>query len=457
MLAIVTPEEMAAIDAAATEPVAVLIDRAGAAVARAALALLGGTYGRRVVVLAGPGNNGADGRGAGRRLAARGVRVLEIDVRHAPPTLPRADLVIDAAFGTGLRRRFEAPACEGDPLVLAVDIASGVDGLTGAIAGSALVADHTVTFAALKPGLLLEPGRAHGGEIELVDIGLDVSAARAHLVGASDVARWLPARASTAHKWQAAVWVVAGSPGMTGAAHLSAAAAMRAGSGYVRLGVPGLDHDPAAPTEVVSAPLPVDLALDPRETARFGAMAIGPGLGRDPAVAPAVRRLIATVAVPLVIDGDGLAALGRDAATVLSARSAPTILTPHDGEYRALTGSPPGIDRLAAARALAAKTGAVVLLKGPTTVVASPDGAVLVSVSGDPRLATAGTGDVLTGVIAALLARRMPALEAAASAAYVHGRAAMLGPAEGLVAHDLVDALPAVLSSLRIDAGRGSQ
>jgi hydroxyethylthiazole kinase-like uncharacterized protein yjeF len=158
-----------------------------------------------------------------------------------------------------------------------------------------------------------------------------------------------------------------------------------------------------------------------------------------------------------VIDGDGLAALGRDAATVLSARSAPTILTPHDGEYRALTGSPPGIDRLAAARALAAKTGAVVLLKGPTTVVASPDGAVLVSVSGDPRLATAGTGDVLTGVIAALLARRMPALEAAASAAYVHGRAAMLGPAEGLVAHDLVDALPAVLSSLRIDAGRGSQ
>jgi hydroxyethylthiazole kinase-like uncharacterized protein yjeF len=450
MLAIVTPEEMAGIDAAASVPVDELIERAGSAVARTALTMLGGAYGRRVVALVGPGHNGADGRVAARRLEARGVRVITIEAADAAGrTLPAADLVIDAAYGTGLRRPFTAPRVGGDPLVLSVDIASGVDGLTGAIPGTAFRADYTVTFAALKPGLLLAPGRGRGGEVEVIDIGLDVSGARAHLVGGADVASWLPTRVADAHKWHDAVWVIAGSPGMTGAAHLTASAAMRAGVGYVRLAVPGLDHDPGAPTEVVSAPMSTALDLDPELLGRFGALALGPGLGRDASLQAAVKRLVATADVPMVIDGDGLTALGRETASVLSGRRAPTILTPHDGEYRTLSGALPEADRFAAARSLAAGTGAVVLLKGPTTVVADPSGNVLVSVSGDARLATAGTGDVLTGVIAALLARGVTPLRAAAGGAYLHGRASMLGPAEGLVAHDIVDALPRMLVRLR--------
>ena len=453
MIPIVTPAEMAAIDAAAPEPVEVLIERAGAAVARAARELLGGTYGRRVVVLHGRGNNGADGRVAARRLAERGVRVVEIDAfgPTVPELLPAADLVIDAALGTGLSRPYTAPSVRSGTAVLAVDIPSGVDGATGRVPGRALAADRTVTFAALKPGLVLAPGRWLAGDVEVADIGLDVSRATAHLVTAADVARWVPRRRPDDHKWRHAVWVVAGSPGMTGAAHLTARAAMRAGSGYVRLSVPGLDHDAGAPTEVVSTPLDADLAslLVPAELARFGCVALGPGLGRGAGTVAAVRRAAAVIDRPLVIDGDGLAALGADAATVLAARRAPTILTPHEGELRALGADAAGTDVLGVTRALAAATGAVVLRKGPTTVVAAPDGRVLCSVTGDERLATAGTGDVLTGVVAAFVARGVPVFEAAAAGAFVHGLAAGLGAPDGLVAGDVAEALPATLAALR--------
>ncbi len=447
MLPIVTPEEMAAIDAAAPEPVDVLIGRAGAAVARTAIRMLGGTYGRTVVVLAGKGNNGNDGRDAARRLRKRGVRVIEIDAHTSPDTLPRADLVIDAAFGTGFRGSWRAPATD-DP-VLAVDIPSGVDGLTGAMSETVLRAERTVTFAALKPGLLLPPGALLAGEIDVADIGLDVSGARAHLVEDGDVAQWLPDRPETTHKWKAAVWVVAGSPGMTGAAHLAARGAQRCGAGYVRLGIPGLPFDEEAPTEIVGFALPADgwASAVLEDLGRFKGMVVGPGLGREEHTIAAAREVVAGAEIPLVLDGDGLFAVAGDL-DIVRRRQYPTVLTPHDGEYELLAGHPPAADRLDAARSLAAESGAVVLLKGATTVVADVEGRVLVTNQGDARLATAGTGDVLAGAIGAFLASGMPPARAAAAGAFVHGRAGTLGWPDGLVAGDLPELIPAVLNQL---------
>lgn len=452
MLPIVTPEEMRSIDAAAPEPVEELIERAGAAVARAALRMLGGGYGRTVNIVAGPGNNGADGHAAARRLQERGVRVRVFPVTECPARLPASDLVIDAAFGTGFRSEWYAPDPAGAP-VLAVDIPSGVDGLTGAAGRGVLPADRTITFAALKPGLLFPPGSVLAGELELADVGLDVSSARAHLVQLADVATWVPVRAADAHKWRAAVWVVAGSTGMLGAAHLAAAAAQRAGAGMVRLSSPGVAYDPLAPTEVVGRPVAANgWATDVLgDTDRFHAMVIGPGLGRGDGTTLSVRDVVAKLPIPVVVDGDGLFALawsGEGARMVLRARTAPTVLTPHDGEYSLLAGRRVGPDRILAARRLAADTGAVVALKGPATVVAEPDGRVLVVTAGDERLATAGTGDVLAGIIAALCAQGVPAFEAAAAGAWIHGQAARRGPARGLVAGDLPPLIPAVLESL---------
>ena len=464
MLAIVTPDEMAAIDAAAPEPVEELIERAGWAVARAALDLLGGTYGRRVVVVAGKGNNGADGRAAARFLARRGVRTSVLDAAALGPgaLLPVADLVIDAAYGTGFRGTWTPPRLPGDrPPVLAVDVPSGVSGLTGDASGAPWAAASTVTFAALKPGLLLGDGPSLVGDVTVADIGLDTSSARAHLVEDRDLGTWLPARSRDAHKWRAAVWVVAGSSGMTGAAHLAAAAAQRAGAGYVRLSSPGLDPaaDPAtttgAPTEAVLTALPrvgwASLVL--ADADRFAALALGPGLGTDGDVLGGVGELIAAATVPVVVDGDGLRALGDagSLARTLGRRGADAgavVLTPHDGEFERLTGARPGPDRFDAARSLARASGATVLLKGATTVVAAPDGAVLATTAGDARLATAGTGDVLTGIIAALLARGLDGPTSAAAGAHLHALSARLGPAVGLVAHDVVDALPRALEAL---------
>jgi NAD(P)H-hydrate epimerase len=445
---VLTPDEMAVVDAAAPEPVEELIERAGAAVALEALRMLGGGYGRRVVVLAGKGNNGADGRAAARRLARRGARVEVVDALAAPPRLPEADLVIDAAFGTGFRGEWDAPEV-GDAPVLAVDIPSGVSGLTGEAPGRVLQADRTVTFAALKPGLVLEPGRSLAGAVALADIGLDVSTAAAHVVEASDVSAALPERAPDAHKWASPVMVVAGSPGMTGAAHLAAAAAQRAGAGMVRVATPGLADDPNRPVEAVGLRLPDDGWAEAvsRELHRFRALVVGPGLGTSMATQGGVRLLLGSAPVAAVVDGDALTAIGSDLAVVRD-RVAATVLTPHDGEYARLAGAPPGADRLAAARSLAAEAGVVVLLKGPTTVVADPSGTVRIVASGDERLATAGTGDVLSGTIGALLARGLAPLDAAAAGAWLHGRAAALGPRRGLVASDLLQLLPLALSEV---------
>jgi hydroxyethylthiazole kinase-like uncharacterized protein yjeF len=457
---------MKEIDEAAPEPVDVLVERAGAALARAALRMLGGTYGRRIVVVAGKGNNGADGRSAAARLRHRGARVEVFDAASAPPSLPPADLVIDAAYGTGFRGDYKAPD-PGPAPVLAVDIPSGVNGLTGEAGEGAVRAARTVTFAALKPGLLLEPGIALAGEVTVADIGLDVAGLRGrnamtglrggnagnrptmHLVEQDDVWEWLPDRSREAHKWQSAVYVVAGSAGMAGAAHMCARAALRAAAGTVRLGIPGVPPDPPF-LEVVGRTIPAtgweEAVLEDSE--RCKAMVIGPGLSRTDATRDAVRNLAARAPIPVVLDADGLYALGSadDARDVIGHRSAATVLTPHEGEFRRLAGSKPGADRVRAVRDLALKTGATVLLKGSTTVVADPGESVLFSTAGDSRLASAGTGDVLAGVLGAFLAQGLPPLRAAGLAAFVHGAAGRLGWRRGLVAGDLLDALPAVLN-----------
>lgn len=455
MIPIVTPAQMAAIDAAAPEPVEVLIDRAGAAVAGTALDLLGGAYGRRVVVLAGPGHNGDDGRAAAHRLRRRGVRVRVVDAVAAARTdtlLPPADLYVDAAFGTGLSRSYSAPPRSNPSApVLAVDIPSGLDGLTGTVLatspgagpeqpGSAVwAADRTVTFAALKPGLLYGAGPTFCGELTVADIGLDPAVEPAcGLLTDADVAP-LPAGTNATHKWRSAVLVAAGSPGMAGAAALVCAAALRSGARMVHLCAP----EPVAaqaPVEVVASVPPLDVPVE-----RFCAAAVGPGLGVGEQAAARLAEVL-DLPIPVAVDADGLRLLARpELVARLRRRTAPTVLTPHDGEFVALTGSEPGPDRIAAARAAAADTGAVVLLKGGPTTVADPAGRVLIAAAGDARLATAGTGDVLTGMIAARLAAFAPvaAGEVAwrtAEAAHLHGRAgAAAGPHP--VAGDLVTAL----------------
>jgi NAD(P)H-hydrate epimerase len=446
VIPIVTPDEMGAIDRAAPEPVEVLIGRAGGAVARAALDMLGGTYGRRVVVLAGKGNNGNDGREAARRLHARGIRTTVIDVADTADDLPRADLVIDAAFGTGFRGTYRAPE-PGGADVLAVDIPSGVDGVTGEASERVMTADRTVTFAALKPGLLLGAGPMSAGEVHVADIGLETGSARAHLVTAADVAAWLPRRSAGAHKWQSAVCVVGGSPGLEGAASLTARAVLRAGAGYVRWSAPGGVPQQAKPVEVVGVDLPATgwsgAVLD--DLSRFRALTVGNGLGLDERHRADLFELVRRADVPVVVDADALTLLGDRAAEVTGPG---TVLTPHDGEFARLAGAPPAADRVEATRSLARRLGAVVLLKGPTTIVADAEGEVLVSTAGDARLATLGTGDVLAGVVAALCAGGLDPFRSAATAAFLHGRAGALGWRRGFVASDLLELLPAALEEL---------
>jgi NAD(P)H-hydrate epimerase len=310
-----------------------------------------------------------------------------------------------------------------------------------------------VTFAALKPGLLFEPGASRVGAVTVADIGLDVSRARASLVEDVDVVAWLPPRPAVTNKWRSAVRVVAGSPGMAGASVLVSTAALRSGAGYVRQSSPGLElhGEVLDPIEAVHTELPAEGWADVLrgELDRFGALVIGNGLGTGEGTAAEIRRAVAAAAeaVPVVVDADGLTALAGDD-TRLGDR---VVLTPHDGEFARLAGGPPGDDRLGAARDLAARRGCVVLLKGGPTVVAAPDGTVFAVATGDSRLATAGTGDVLAGVIGALCARGLDPFRAAAAAAFLHGQAAALGWRDGLVAGDLPRHLPEVLGRL---AGR---
>lgn len=473
MRPVVTPEQMREVDAAVAAAeggsLSAAIERAGWAVAERARRMLGGTYGRRVLVVAGPGNNGADGRVAARVLGEWGVSVVvreaigfDAVALDAVERTGEVDLVIDAAFGTGLRTEGRTPWSPPrvSAPVLAVDIPSGVNGLDGSVHGSPWPATATVTFGALKPGLLFHPGAELCGDVEIADVGLGVHlAARSidcRLIDDNDVAAGWPRRRVDAHKWRSGLFVVAGSAGMTGAARLVCDGALHAGAGIVHLVTPGAPTDKQLPTEVVRrSTSTLDWADDVLamlgERRGFGAVVVGPGLGRDDAVAAGVRHLVSATDLPVVVDGDGAWALSwgsESAATLLGRRRAPTVLTPHDGEFTSLHGSPPGADRIDAARRLASSTGAVVLLKGAATVVADPTGRCAIVRSGDDRLATAGSGDVLAGIVGAAIASGAPVFQAVSLAAHVHGAAARRGRRIGLVAGDL----PALVAEVLTDS-----
>ena len=449
MIPVVTPDEMRRIDERAISSgvaLEVLVERAGWAVARSARLMLGGTYGRRVVVVAGPGNNGDDGRVAARLLAERGVAVRVLEAGELPARLPDAGLLVDAAFGTGFRGEWNPPPARCP--VLAVDLPSGIDGVTGRALGSPWQCQRTVTFAAAKPGHFFHDGRRLSGVIDVVDIGLDVSSSTIGVLTIDDVASRWPIRRTDDHKWKHGAYVVAGSPGMTGAASLTSGAALRSGAGIVHLAIPGSVDGAALPLEVVRRQLDAaswsdDVLAD--VSRRFAVLAIGPGLGRAEHTLHEVRRVVAAADVPVVIDGDALHALDERR---VSARSAPTILTPHDGEFASLVGTAPGDDRIEAARGLASRFRAVVLLKGPTTVIADPSGEVMLVDHGDERLATAGSGDVLTGVVTGAMAAGASPFDAAGLAAWVCADAGRRGPRHGTVASDVLDAVPHVLDDV---------
>jgi NAD(P)H-hydrate epimerase len=395
---------------------------------------------------------------AAARLAERGVAVTIHDVDAMPAEVRDADLVIDAAFGSGFRGEWRPPRIDADTPVLAVDVPTGLDSRTGAAGEHTLRADATVTFAAPRPGHLLGRGRQLCGELTVADIGLDTTPPvdepvheQMLVVEAGDVAAWLPGRPPHAHKWSSAVRVVAGSDGMTGAAHLVSAAAQRAGAGMVTLSSPGIAA--SAPVEVVERRVPAVEWAEPllADLHRYHALVVGPGLGRGEHTVASVVRAVTDALVPVVVDGDGLFALAwNDEGTpaFLRDREVPTVLTPHDGEYATLTGHRPAAYRVAAVRELVDRTGATILLKGPTTLVAAPDQPTWFVTNGDQRLATAGTGDVLAGIVGALLARGLDSVRAAVAGAWIHAEAARSAGELGLVAGDLVAHLPRVLGRI---------
>jgi len=470
---ILTPVEMAEADRRTIEagtPVEVLMDRAGHAVAWAVRQRLGGIYGKRAVVVCGKGNNGGDGLVVARVLEGWGVGVDVFELEHGMAqsdferAVGRADVLIDGMFGTGFRGSLEGDAAlvarhSGSIPTVAIDIPSGVDGSTGAVSGDAVRALATVAFAAVKPGVCFEPGRSLAGEVTVAEIGIDVGRPHLGLTEHDDVRVWIGAQDAVTNKWKSGLLVIGGSGGMTGAPMMVSHAAMRTGAGIVWCGVPGQDTAAAASgTEVITKAMPAtsDGALsgvpdDLRQAfGRFTAAAVGPGLGTAGDTATVVHELVRTIPVAMVLDADGLNAFaGRPEA--LRERPAATVLTPHEGEYARLMGEAVGDDRVAAARKLADSTGCIALLKGPGTVIAAPDGKAAVNPVDGPWLGTAGSGDVLTGIIGGLLAKGLDAFDAAAAGAFLHGRAADVAGHTGLVAGDLVTALPRTLAAVLSD------
>jgi ADP-dependent NAD(P)H-hydrate dehydratase / NAD(P)H-hydrate epimerase len=416
-----------------------MMERAGRAVADAVLRRY--PEARRVAAVCGKGANGGDGRIALRVLAETG--------RETSEELDGADVVVDALFGTGFHGAPRDDAVRqidrinaADAAIVAVDLPSGVDASTGEVAGAVVDADLTVTMHGPKVGLAVAPGRFHAGEVEIADIGLEPAETEHRLV-TKEILRLVPRKGAQDSKYTAgAVLVVGGSPGTTGAVCLAAEAAFRADAGYVAVATPAASL-PVVETrllEAVKAPLErVDELAQ-----RASALAIGPGLGRGEEERALVRRLLAELDLPAVVDADALFELEP------GAWPGPRVLTPHAGELGRLLGEESDwVDahRLGAVRRATEKYNCIVLLKGADTLVAAPGEGVLVSAAGTPALATAGTGDVLTGVVAAFLAKGMDARLAAAAAAFAHGRASQLAPHQvGLVASDVITALPQALS-----------
>jgi hydroxyethylthiazole kinase-like uncharacterized protein yjeF len=460
---LLSPDEMGRADRAAAadgHPGPALMEAAGRGVARAIRRHVGPC---RVLVLAGPGNNGGDGYVVARLLAEEGwpVRLAALAqpragtdaagaarlwsgpiVPFTPEEAGRSDVVVDAVFGAGLTRPVDGLAAEtlkAARRVVAIDVPSGLDGATGLALGYAPAAELTVTFFRLKPGHLLLPGRDLCGRIELVDIGIPDSVLHEIVSGtfANLPTLWtLPALTAESHKYTRGHVTVIGGATMTGAARLAAEAARRAGAGMVTIAARGSAsaYRSGEPGLLVSEADIARLLEDDRRKV----WVCGPGLGPDEARAAVPALLAANRTV--VGDADVFAAFAGDPDRLRGA----AVLTPHAGEFARVFGKPEP-DRLSAARAAAARTGAVVLLKGADTIIAAPDGRAAINLSAPPWLATAGAGDVLSGIIGGLLAQGMPAWEAAAAGAYLHGRAAEIaGP--GLVVEDL---LPALIRAIR--------
>ena len=487
-----TPQQMSAADEAAIAagtPADVLMDRAGRAVARAVLDVSQRRYGLRVAIVCGKGNNGGDGFVAARALAREGVAVTVLAVGDvdgsegaaalhlgawraeggavAPfevDALEDADVVVDAVFGTGFRGRAEGEAAQAleamsrmDVPVVAVDIPSGVDGTTGRCEGPCVNADVTVAMGAEKIGTAIGDGAARAGTVVVADIGIPVEDAIASLIEPLDVATAIPPRPVDSHKRSSGtVLVLAGSDAMPGAPLLTVRAALRAGSGYVNLATTtavkaaASESVPEAVIQVVSD----DGALGPDAIERAkdlmmkaDAIAIGPGMGTGTGQRELVARLLTETGVPVVADADALNVLAEDT-SVLEDADAPLVLTPHPAELaRLLAASTSDVqnERLAAVTEAARRFGCVVLLKGHRSLIAAPDGTVVVNPSGGPELATAGTGDVLTGACASYLAAGLDPFTATWSSAYVHGAAGALAAASrgsrGVVAWDVAENL----------------
>lgn len=490
--------EVRALDRDAIErlgvPGVVLMENAGAQAAR----LIRETFPERlerVLILGGPGQNGGDAWVIARHLRCAGflprclllgdrkrvqgdaqinlaallalgqqVESL-IRVEQLVPLLGDTSLVVDGLFGTGLdrplsdlsRQVVEALFACKVPLV-ALDLPSGVDADTGQVLGAAPKAALTVTFAALKPGLLQHPGAELAGDVRCVSIGVPIATGANGVIEASDVARWLPRRAPDAHKGtNGHVLVIAGSPGKTGAALLSASAALRMGAGLVTLASTpeaqrALDQKVV---ELMTATLSdSDRLGSALELAQGKAAAVvGPGLGLDAATQQFARNLALALPIPAVLDADALSAWAEQLPGLGAAR-APRVLTPHPGEAARLLGvSTAAIqrDRVGAARELAQTSTQVVVLKGARSVIAAPDGSVRICVSGTPAMGTAGTGDVLAGVIGALCAQLAP-FDAAACGVELHARAGehAAWSDRGLVASDLLGALAHALEKCRL-------
>jgi len=492
MLELLTPDEMSECDRltiAGGTPGIALMEKAGRAVADAVARCPLGT---RVVVVAGPGNNGGDGFIAARVLAERGypVRVLllgEVAALHGdaaeaarlwarpveaanPNALVGAGVIVDALFGAGLNRTvegaaralIEAMSASGAPII-AVDLPSGINGASGAVMGAAVNARESITFFRRKAGHVLLPGRVHAGTVRVADIGIAASVLEQvqPKTFANGSALWsdaFPIPRLDGHKYSRGhAVVVSGDVSFTGAARLAARGALRAGAGLVTLASPRVALAVNASASLAAMVRAVDGADELRgllADSRLNAVALGPGLG----VGANTRALVEAALDgerAVVLDADALTSFADDPAALITAIKAnpgrPVVLTPHQGEFLRLfksciqiTGKTSKIDL---ARAAAEASGAIVLLKGPDTVIAAPKGRAAINENAPAWLATAGSGDVLAGMIAGLLAQHMPAFEAACAGAWLHGEAGNeAGP--GLISEDLPEALPAIYRRL---------
>jgi len=510
---IASGREMAQIDGRAIReigiPGVVLMENAGRAVFESVQEYLSGSEKDRILILCGTGNNGGDGLVAARHLynagwnpevfllgengdlredaalnlsiaLKSGITVHEIharqDISSLRQALQAAGVVVDAIFGTGLTRPVEGLErevieelnCSGAHVV-AVDIPSGINADTGKILGVCVQADQTVTMALPKRGLLLFPGAAHVGELLVADIGipkalLEDPDLRLNFIEPRMLEEFLPERPLNAHKGDCGkALILAGSPGLTGAAALAGQAALRAGAGLVTLGIPrGLNPAMEAKlTEVMTLPLPETPegglsveALDilKKNLTAFDVVAAGPGLGRNPDIARLLSALLLFSQIPVILDADAI-----NAVATLSAWKAncPLVLTPHPGEMARLRGkSVPEImeNPLEEALAAAVEYNAVLILKGAHTIIATPSGEAFLNGSGNPGMATAGMGDVLTGVIAGLMAQGASPEEAALAGVYLHGAAGDLAferiGRRGFLAGDLLPLIPEIMDSI---------